>query len=157
MESTIKHIHSALIAQNKTVSLAESCTGGMLSSLLTAQSGASAYFVLGVIVYSNQMKNKLLGIPLSVIERRGAVSKEVATAMAAAVRKVAKTDFGIGITGIAGPLGGSKDKPVGTVYIAEASNRVKICRRFNFKGSRTSIRKQSCLAALMMLKKLLDN
>ena len=147
-------IHAAL--KNRTVAVAESCTGGMLSSILTARSGASAYFLLGVVVYSNKMKNKILGIPVSVIERRGAVSKEVAAAMAASVRKLSNTDFGIGITGVAGPLGGSKDKPVGTVYIAAASNRANICRRFNFKGSRAGIRKQSCLAALAMLKKLLD-
>lgn len=151
MQDIIRQIHTLLLRTKKTVAVAESCTGGMLSSLLTSRPGASAYFVLGTVVYSNQAKHTALSIPLSLINRHGAVSKPVAEAMALAVRKLGKTDIGVGITGIAGPAGGTARKPVGTVYIAAAGRNRMICRKFNFRGSRTSIRKQASVAALKSL------
>jgi nicotinamide-nucleotide amidase len=127
----------------------------MLSSILTSLPGSSAYFILGAVVYSNPAKNTILSIPLSLITRHGAVSKQVAAAMAQTVRGIAKTGIGIGITGIAGPAGGTARKPVGTVFISVATRNKTLCTKFNFRGTRSSIRSQSALAALNMLKGLL--
>ena len=151
MQNLIKHIHKALIKRGKTISTAESCTGGRLSSILTQFSGSSNYFILGVITYSDQSKNKILKIPSSIIAQNGAVSKEVASLMAKNVRRIAKTDFGIGITGIAGPTGGTPNKPIGTVFIAVANKNKLICKKFIFRGNRASIRKQSALESLRLL------
>ncbi|MFA5100616.1 MAG: CinA family protein [Candidatus Omnitrophota bacterium] len=152
MQDIIRQIHTLLLRQKQTVSVAESCTGGMISSLLTSRPGASAYFMLGAVVYNNRAKHTVLSIPLSLINRHGAVSKQIADAMALAVRKLAKTDIGIGITGIAGPTGGTSRKPVGTVYIATATHNKTICKKYNFRGSRSDIRNQATLAALALLK-----
>jgi nicotinamide-nucleotide amidase len=153
----VKQIHNLLLKRKKTIAVAESCTGGLLSTLLTDISGSSGYFILGTVVYSNFSKNLLLKVPLSVIRKNGAVSKVVAEKMAASIRKLAKTDYGIGITGIAGPTGGTIQKPLGTVFIALAGKNKQICQRFIFKGNRTSIRKQAALKALQLLKKLIDS
>lgn len=155
MQALIQQIHTRLLQQKQTVAAAESCTGGMVSALLTSRPGASAYFMLGAVVYSNQAKHTVLAIPLSLINRHGAVSKQVAIAMAAGIRKLAKTGFGIGITGIAGPGGGTARKPVGTVYIALAAGNIAICKKYNFRGTRVKIRTQATHAALHMLKKLI--
>ena len=155
MQRLIPQIHKRLIQGKKTVATAESCTGGMLACMLTALPGSSVFFVLGLVVYSNRAKERLLAIPPSIIKSRGAVSKEVATLLSGSVRRLAKTDFGIGITGIAGPAGGSKAKPAGTVYIAVDSKEKNICRRFNFRGGRSRVRRAACLQALCLLKKLL--
>lgn len=107
--------------------MAESCTGGLLSNLLTQIPGSSKYFILGVVAYSNQAKENILKIPRDIIVKKGAVSKNVAELLAKAVRLMAKTDFGIGITGTAGPTGGSREKPVGTVFIAiDTKNKKKL-------------------------------
>jgi len=155
MQDIADQIHKSLLKKIKTVSVAESCTGGLLCASLTGLSGSSGYFVLGIIAYSNQAKHKLLGIPLTLINAGGAVSYEVALKMAESVRKLAKTDYGISITGIAGPKGGTAQKPVGTVYIAASNKKRTVCRRFHFKGSRASIRKQSTQKALCLLKEFL--
>jgi PncC family amidohydrolase len=155
MQDITRQIHKLLIKENKTIAVAESCTGGLLSMLLTNFSGSSKYFILGTVVYSNSSKNSLLKIPLSIIRLNGAVSKDVAQKMAESVRKLAKTDYGIGITGIAGPSGGTIQKPVGTVFIALAGKNKQICQRFIFKGKRISIRKQAALKALQLLKKFI--
>jgi len=149
MKSDVRNL---LVKYKKTISVAESCTGGLLSNLLTYISGSSRYFVLGVVPYSNKAKEKVLGIPGELIAKKGPVSKEVALAMSDSVRKLAKTDFGIGITGIAGPTGGTMTKPVGTVFIAINARNKKICKKFIFKGSRASIRKVAALKALELLK-----
>jgi nicotinamide-nucleotide amidase len=156
MEDLASQLHRLLIKKEKTIAVAESCTGGLLATLLTEISGSSKYFILGTVVYSNFSKNLLLKIPLSLIRKNGAVSQEVAQNMARAIRKLAKTDYGIAVTGIAGPSGGTRQKPVGTVFIALAAKNKQICRHFVFKGSRSSIRKQSALAALRLLKKLIN-
>lgn len=152
MQNIIKHIHKSLIKKNKTIATAESCSGGILSSLLTQSSGSSQYFILGVITYSNQAKNNILKIPLSIITGNGAASKDVACLMAKNIRRIAKTDLGIGITGIAGPTGATPDKPVGTVFISVTNKNKTICKKFIFQGSRASIRKQSALKSLQLLK-----
>jgi len=151
MEHIVNQIHKFLIKNKKTISVAESCTGGILSSLLTKLSGSSRYFYLGIVSYSNKAKEDILKIPGFVIEKNGAVSSRVAGLMASQVRKIVKTDFGIGITGIAGPTGQTQQKPVGTVFIAINSKRRKICKKFNFKGGRETIRKKAALKSLELL------
>lgn len=144
-----------MIKKNKTIAVAESCTGGLLSRLLTAHSGSSQYFILGVVSYSNTAKNTVLGINREIIAREGAVSKRVALCMAQSVKRIAGTDFGIGITGIAGPTGGSKEKPVGTVFIAVSAQGRSICRKYAFRGSRSRIQQDAASAALRALRELL--
>ena len=155
MENITEHIHKSLIKNNKTVATAESCTGGILSSLLTQFSCSSKYFNLGVITYNNQAKESILKIPAPIIAKYGAVSKNIASLMAKNIRQIAKTDFGISITGIAGPTGATLNKPVGTVFIAVTNKSKIICKKFIFQGNRTSIRKQSALKALQLLKQIL--
>ena len=148
----IYQAHKSLLKCRKTISIAESCTGGLLSTLLTELSGSSKYFYLGLVTYSNIAKSKILGVPGRVIAKSGAVSAPVARLMAEKVRNLAKTDLGIGITGIAGPTGGTSNKPVGTVFIAVADRNNTICNKFSFKGTRSNIRRKSALSALKMLK-----
>lgn len=155
MEPLINQIHRLLIKNRKTIAVAESCTGGLLSNLLTPLPGSSQYFILGVVAYSNKAKEGILKIPHSLITKKGAVSKAAANRMAESIRKLTKTDFGIGVTGIAGPTGGTLQKPVGTVFIAIDSKNKKICKKFHFTGNRISIRKQAALKALKLLKNFL--
>jgi len=156
MHDIVNHIHKLLIKNKKTIAVAESCTGGELSNLLTQISGSSGYFILGVVAYSNQAKATILNILTHIIAKEGAVSKDVATAMAEAVRKIAKTDLAIGITGIAGPTGATGKKPVGTVFIAISSKRKKLCKKFYFKGNRLTIRKKAALESLELLKSIMQ-
>ena len=151
----VNKIHDLLTRKRKTIAVAESCTGGLLSALLTQVSGSSGYFMLGITTYSNNAKATILKIPSPIIAKNGAVSRDVAGRMAESVRKLAKTDFGIGITGIAGPTGSSPGKPVGTVFIAVDSKNKKICNRYIFKGNRVSIRKKAALKSLELLKGIL--
>ena len=114
-------VHNALINKGKTLAVAESCTGGAIASKFTAQAGASAYFLCGVVSYSNESKNMVLGVEMSDIAQYGAVSEQVAMAMAKGAKVISGADFAISTTGIAGPSGGSKEKPVGTVWIGIAT------------------------------------
>lgn len=155
MELIIKQIHKVLIKKGLKVAVAESCTGGIITSLLTELPGSSQYFILGIVTYSNLAKIKLLKIPASIIKEKGAVSNEVASLMAKSIRLLAKVKVGIGVTGIAGPGGGSKEKPQGTVFIAIDTPTKKIYRRFKFKGNRQSIRKQAALMSLELLKEII--
>lgn len=155
MNRIITQIHKVLIKTKKTVAVAESCTGGLLSNLLTQLSGSSRYFILGIVAYSNQAKENILKIPAGLISKKGAVSKEAACALAQSARKLGKTDFGIGITGIAGPAGGSVDKPAGTVFIAVSGKNKTRCEKFRFKASRIKVRKMAALKSLRLLIKLL--
>ena len=155
MQALAAKTHKLLIKTKHTLAVAESCTGGLLSSLLTSHSGSSAFFILGAIVYSNFSKHLLLKIPMSLINKHGAVSRQVAEALAKNIRQIAKTDYGISITGIAGPTGGTLAKPVGTVFISASSKTKLICRRFQFKGTRSSIRQQSCFNALKLLQQII--
>lgn len=152
VENIISQIHKFLIKNKKTVSVAESCTGGLVSTLLTQISGSSKYFVLGVVAYSNAAKINVLQVPANLIAKKGAVSKEVAFGLSKSVRKLAQTDLGLGITGIAGPTGATPKKPKGTVFIAIDSKNKKVCKEFHFKGNRTKIRKRAALKALELLK-----
>ena len=135
---------------------AESCTGGMISSLLTDIPGSSDVFDRGFVTYSNQSKVEMLGVDSSLIAKHGAVSHEVAEAMARGALKHSKADLAIAVTGIAGPTGGTKKKPVGLVYIAAASRHYKdaVVVKNEFKGNRTSVRVKSTDKSLIILKRL---
>jgi len=138
------------VTQKVTVSVAESCTGGLLGGRITGVSGSSDYFLGGVIAYSDRAKNKLLGVSMKTLETFGAVSERCASEMAIGARRLLGSELAIAITGIAGPLGGTPGKPVGTVYIATALGSEAAIKRFQFSGDRESIRAQSVEAALDM-------
>jgi PncC family amidohydrolase len=138
-----------------TISTAESCTGGLLASLLTDIPGSSDYFDRGVITYSNQSKTELLQVPTHTLQTHGAVSEETAKAMATGIRTKAHTDYGIATTGIAGPSGGTPTKPVGLVYIAVATPQTTVVRHFNFTGDRLQNKDSACMEALILLNELL--
>ena len=140
-----------LRSKGLTVSVAESCTGGRLGNMLTDVPGSSDYFLGGVISYSNDAKLSLLGVNSKTLKVKGAVSEEVAIQMAAGARTKLGADIGIGITGIAGPAGGTPAKPVGLVYVAVSSLVSSECSRNVFRGSRSSIKDQSARKALEML------
>jgi len=147
----VKQAHNRLIKKGLKLAIAESCTGGLLASMLTELSGSSKYLILGLVTYSNESKTSLLKIPAALIAKKSAVSYEVAELMARNARILAKADLGVGITGIAGPAGGVAGKPVGTVFIAVNSKSKQLYQKFLFKGNRSSIRKQSALKALELL------
>lgn len=141
-----------LAKAKKTLAIAESCTGGHLSNLITNTSGSSGYFKMGIVAYSNDAKIKQLGIERAVIAKKGAVSKEVAKAMAENIKNISGADIGLGITGIAGPTGGSKKKPVGLVYIALSSKKKNLVKEFKFTGTREEIKLRTCQHALDLLR-----
>jgi nicotinamide-nucleotide amidase len=152
-EQTLAEVVGEKLAQEKkTIAVAESCTGGTLAKLLTDIPGASRYFTCGWVTYSNIAKTSELGVPADLIEKRGAVSEEVAAAMAEGARERAGTDFAIGITGIAGPAGASEQKPVGLVYISVDSDKGRETKRFVMSGDRDSIRLRAAQTALNMLR-----
>lgn len=150
----VSQIHKLLLKKQKSLAVAESCTAGLVSKLLTDMPSSSAYFLLGVTAYANRAKEDILKIPRQFILKKGAVSQEVAQKMAGSVRKIGRADFGVGITGIAGPAGATPEKPVGTVFIAIDKKGKKTCKRFIFKGSRLAIRKKAALKSLELLKGL---
>jgi nicotinamide-nucleotide amidase len=138
----------ALTENRATIAVAESCTGGMLAERLTNVPGSSSYFLGGVVCYSNELKTSLVGIPPELIEAKGAVSAEVALALADGIRKNTGATLGVGVTGIAGPGGGTPEKPVGLVHIAIADERGPRERRFQFPGDRERIRMNATQTAL---------
>lgn len=152
-ESLEEVVGKILKERGETVSVAESCTGGLLSSRITDVPGSSDYFERGFIVYSNISKIEHLGIPEDLIAREGAVSQQVAKLMAKKVREISRTTYGIGITGIAGPGGGTAEKPVGTVHIAVAWDGGEIHTKNYFFGTREQIKIQSAVKALDMLRR----
>jgi nicotinamide-nucleotide amidase len=148
-------VGASLVSKHATISVAESCTGGMLAERLTAIDGSSRYFMSGIVTYSNESKISLADIPPLLLEMQGAVSEEVARGLAEGVRERIGTTIGVGITGIAGPTGGSPEKPVGTVHIAVASPGGTRHQAFLFPGSRDRIRWQAAQAALNMTRRVL--
>jgi nicotinamide-nucleotide amidase len=152
-EQTLAEVVGGLLTEREeTIAVAESCTGGLLAKLLTDIPGASKYFTSGWITYSNTAKTQELGVPAELIEKYGAVSGEVGSAMAEGARRRAGTDFAIGITGIAGPEGGSEQKPVGLVCISVDSTSGSNTERFVFSGDRDTIRLRAAQTALNMLR-----
>jgi len=138
------------------IATAESCTGGLIAHTLTNISGSSDYFDRGIISYSNNSKKELLDVPVNTLKKYGAVSKHVAEAMAEGVRKKSKVDIGLSTTGIAGPTGGTKEKPVGLVYIAISSEEKTIIRKYSFNGDRIENKKNTCFEALKLLISFLE-
>jgi nicotinamide-nucleotide amidase len=154
-ESLEKVVGDLLRARQATLATAESCTGGLLAGRLTDVAGSSDYFISGVVSYANEAKMDLLGVPQALLDQHGAVSEPVAEAMARGIRERAGTTYGIGITGIAGPGGGSEEKPVGLVYIALADAQGSKARKLMFPGDRQFIRTLSVNAALDILRRSL--
>ena len=150
-----RRIGALLKKSGKTLSIAESCTGGLLGHRITAVSGSSGYFEGGIITYSDEIKNRVLGVSRKFLEDHGAVSKPVAEAMAEKVRRLFKTDYGISITGIAGPKKDGTKKRVGLVYIAVANSKKTFCKKFQFRGSRRKIKSRSAQAAIDLLQKFI--
>ena len=147
----VNKVSDELKKHQVTIATAESCTGGLLAHTLTNVSGSSEYFDRGVICYSNTAKMNLLGIPAQLLTNYGAVSKQVAIAMAKAIQQRSKVDIGIATTGIAGPTGGTKDKPVGLVFIGVSTKDTVVVKEFLFSGDRLAIKDNTCTAALELL------
>lgn len=152
LESVVGKI---LAKKNLTISIAESCTGGLISSRLTDIPGSSNYFKTGIVTYSNESKESFLGVSSVSLKRYGAVSKEVAAQMALGIKHFACTDIGVSVTGIAGPAGATNKKPVGLVYIAIAMDKKRIVNEFRFNGTRQDIKWQATQAALDMVRRIL--
>lgn len=155
----VRNIESAvgelLTKQKKTISIAESCTGGRVTDLITNIAGSSTYFLGGVIVYTNQAKMDILKISEQIIQEESAVSRGCAVNMANNVKTLLRTDIGIGITGIAGPAGGSSGKPVGSVYVAITDGTKIACKLFKFEGNRLDIKQKAAQNTLKMVKEFI--
>jgi nicotinamide-nucleotide amidase len=153
---SIEQIVSYLLQmRSMTLAVAESCTGGLLAERVTSLGGSSRYFLGGAVVYSNELKTQFANVPRALIDQHGAVSREVASAMAEGIRKRCVASYGIGITGVAGPGGGTEQKPVGLVYIALAGEEGTQVVERNFPGDRTRIRQFSTQQALEMIRRAL--
>jgi nicotinamide-nucleotide amidase len=153
---TMEHVVGDLLVERSLrIAVAESCTGGLIMSRLTDVPGSSRYVDRGVVSYSNEAKTELLGVTPALIEEHGAVSEEVAIAMAEGIRAHARTDIGVGVTGIAGPGGGTPQKPVGTVAVAASSSDLRRSRVFRFVGDREQVKFQASQAALDMVRRML--
>lgn len=155
-DETMDEVVAALLKDSgKTLALAESCTGGLIAARITARAGSSAYFLEGNVTYSNGAKERMLGVPAELIVARGAVSAEVAKAMAEGARRAAGSDLALSVTGIAGPDGGGAEKPVGTVFIALASAGECRVQGYRFPGDREHVRGITCFTALDWLRRCL--
>jgi nicotinamide-nucleotide amidase len=144
-------------ARGLTLATAESCTGGLVSARLTAVSGSSAVFLGGVVAYANGVKERELGVPASLLEEHGAVSAEAAQAMAQGARERLGADVGVAVTGVAGPGGGTEDKPVGLVFVHAAGPDGEEARRTELPGDREMVRGRATAAALHLVRRLLEN
>ena len=165
LDKITENVVQLLEGVNSTVATAESCTGGLLSGTIVSVSGASSVFGYGVCTYANEAKMKLLSVKEETLDKYGAVSTETAREMAEGIRRLSKADYGISTTGIAGPSGGTPDKPVGTVCIGISSEKGTYAQRFVFDGEmfrdigdkRTAIRFEAVYTALTLLKKEIEN
>ena len=146
-----EQIGDLLSRRGWTLAVAESCTGGLVGHRITNVSGSSAYFEGGVISYSNEAKEHVLGVPLETLIDHGAVSRENALAMAKAARRLLGTDLAVSVTGIAGPTGGTPEKPVGLVYIGLAAEDAELTEKHIWAGDRESNKEQSAEAALKLI------
>ena len=149
-------LHNCL-EKNLTVTSAESCTGGMIASSIVSISGSSAIFKSSVVTYSNDMKSKILKIPLKLITENGAVSNIIAHNMASNVLNIMNADISIAVTGIAGPSGGNIDKPVGLVYIGIGTKKNVVTKKYLFKGNRLGIRQETTLEALKLSNEIIES
>lgn len=155
-DELVARVAEKLAAASATVATAESCTGGWIAKVLTDRAGSSDWFGYGLVTYSNAAKTKLLGVPADTLADHGAVSRETVVAMAQGVQSVAGADFAVAVSGVAGPSGGTADKPVGTVWIAWATPEAVDARRFRFPGDRKAVRWATVRAALSGLLERLD-
>ena len=144
-------LHARLTATNQTVSVAESCTGGLLGAALTELPGSSCYFLGGIQAYANEVKEGLLGVSHETLVSFGAVSEEVASEMANGIQRLTGSDWAISTTGVAGPDGGSGEKPVGTVWISVVGCDGLFSQKLELDGDRTNVRQGSVREALSML------
>ena len=156
MKNLAKKVVKKLIKQKLKISFAESCTGGMLSSTITSVNNSSKVFTLGMVTYSNKVKIDILKVPKKIIAKHGAVSKECCLSMVKNLSKISKTNISLSITGIAGPKGGTKLKPIGLVYIGiKKGNKIIITENL-FKGKeRISIQKASVISSLKIINKII--
>jgi nicotinamide-nucleotide amidase len=152
-ESLEEVVGMYLVMRQKTLAVAESCTGGLLAERLTRISGSSSYFLGGIVCYTNESKIRWVGVPAELIEAHGAVSQPVVQALAQGVRARAGSSIGVGITGIAGPTGGTAEKPVGMVFVGLADERGTQVREFRFPGSRDRVRHWATQMALEMVRR----
>jgi nicotinamide-nucleotide amidase len=156
LDKLVDQVGQLLLAREARLATAESCTGGWIAKCLTDLPGSSAWFEYGFVTYGDNAKQTMLAVDPDLIERHGAVSCEVAEAMAVAARAVSGADMAVAVTGIAGPAGGSEDKPVGTVWLAWLGpGRRAATRRVQFDGDRDDIRRQTVTAALNGIRKQL--
>lgn len=157
-EETLEGVVGKLLLSNEqTLAVAESCTGGLIGHRLTGVSGSSEYFLEGAVTYSNQAKHKRLGVAQELLDQYGAVSREVALAMAEGIRKTAGADIGLAVTGIAGPTGGTEQKPVGLTYIAVSDQSGSECHEFLFHQDRARNKERTAQAGLNLLRLSLIN
>ena len=148
-----KQIGAILKKKKKTLSLAESCTGGLVSSMFTDIPGSSVFFLGSIVSYSNKVKEVQLGVPNKMIEKYGAVSRNVAGSMAKGVREAIKSNISASVTGVAGPNGGTKQKPVGLAYIGFNDGTVLRTKKVHYKGSRAEIKEKFAEAVLQLILK----
>ena len=144
-------LQARCVALGITVATAESCTGGLVAHALTEVPGSSAYVRGGIVAYANDVKAEQLGVPQAALEAHGAVSAQVAVAMAEGARDRLRADLGVGVTGVAGPDGGTEEKPVGLVYVAVAGIGAPEVRRYLWPGDRTANKHDSAVAAIELL------
>ena len=153
----VEQLAESLIKDNKKLTVAESCTGGWIAKVLTDLAGSAVWFERGFVTYSNQAKHEMLGVAEATLEKYGAVSQETVTEMATGALKNSHADFSLSVSGIAGPSGGSADKPVGLVWFAWANKEKVISSEQKiFSGDRDEVRKQAVIFALIRLINLLD-
>lgn len=155
-DEELEHVVGRLLTERKLrIAIAESCTGGLIADRITDVSGSSNYFERGLITYSNESKISELGVPAELIQQHGAVSREVAEAMASGVRAKSGVDIGLSTTGIAGPTGGSPEKPVGLVWIGYSDRRETFALKFNFGDQRRRVKERAAQTALELLRRRL--
>ena len=154
----IGRVHRNLVDRGMTVAVAESCTGGLLGAALTERPGSSAYFLGGIQAYANSVKEQLLGVSHETLLSFGAVSEEAASEMALGVQRLTGSDWALSTTGIAGPDGGSEEKPVGTVWVSVADSAAVYSHKLLLDGDRSNVRNHTVLEALsMLLERLSDD
>ncbi len=152
MKKLSQKIVRLLTKKRLKISLAESCTGGLLSSSITSISGSSKVFTIGLVTYSNQSKISILKVPINIIRKHGAVSYEACLSMVKNINKISKTNISVSVTGIAGPNGGTKKKPLGLVFIGIKKDNKTLVRKYLFKNKkRTSIQKTAVNKALNLI------
>jgi nicotinamide-nucleotide amidase len=149
IDSLVDEISAALLSRGQMICTAESCTGGLIAKSFTDRAGSSEWFERGFVTYSNAAKSDMLAVPESIIADYGAVSEPVAVSMASGALRHSRADYSIAVTGVAGPAGGSVEKPVGTVWIAVASTEQQLATVYHFEGDRAAVREATLHQALI--------